>query len=386
MNQEFSNENILNEAFNNFFPLDNVRNLSNIRKLTLDPVVGYFTNRFPVEFLHALGFHPSRMVSDGTEDHGAKDEYIQTFSCSWLTSIFESHLRDKINYDALVFSTGTCDSLQNMSDIWIKALPDTKAYHFAFPVRTSGNLTNQYFNNELVSISKQICESLEIAYNYDQLPNSVKLFNKKRLLIQKVYEKLIDYQIPYNLLFKLLIIADLTTVEYSIQLFEAFLSDIDKAKYPLREKTSVKIAVIGSMFDNIGLFEKIPILNNSVVVDDLSYGTRNNFFIIEETNNPDDQLDLLVSAYLNKVPDSTIYDMSRRAEHLVNIVNNFKVKGVIMLLQKWCDPEGFEFVELQKKLKNINIPFTVIDVDSSLSNLGQLQTRVEAFIEMVGED
>ena len=62
-------------------------------------------------------------------------------------------------------------------------------------------------------------------------------------------------------------------------------------------------------------------------------------------------------AYLERTPDATAYDMEKRLNGLENLIHNHKVDGVILLGVKFCDPDTFEFVPIQNKLKDLDIPY-----------------------------
>ncbi|UCE14427.1 MAG: 2-hydroxyacyl-CoA dehydratase, partial [Candidatus Heimdallarchaeota archaeon] len=101
------------------------------------PLIGYFTNRIPVEILHALNTSPIRILSLGSSIQGASERYIQVFACSWLRHIIDSGLSKGFKaLDGIIFSAGTCDSLQNVSDIWRKIFPNQWVYNLTFPVLT----------------------------------------------------------------------------------------------------------------------------------------------------------------------------------------------------------------------------------------------------------
>ena len=115
---------------------------------------GYFTNKTPIELLHALGLVPTRIIAAKHPElrQGASERYIQAFGCSWLRRIIDIGLAD--GYSALagvLFSTGTCDSLQNVSDIWKKTFPEQLTYSLTFPVHHT-IAAEIYFKNELEAV------------------------------------------------------------------------------------------------------------------------------------------------------------------------------------------------------------------------------------------
>jgi benzoyl-CoA reductase/2-hydroxyglutaryl-CoA dehydratase subunit BcrC/BadD/HgdB len=50
-----------------------------------------------------------------------------------------------------------------------------------------------------------------------------------------------------------------------------------------------------------------------------------------------------------------------------------------------CDYWGFEQVNLSKYLKKNNLPHLALEIEYIPGGVGQLKTRVQAFLESIGE-
>jgi len=66
------------------------------------------------------------------------------------------------------------------------------------------------------------------------------------------------------------------------------------------------------------------------------------------------------------------------------MVRDFKVDGVILERLAFCDHWGFEQSTIENDLRESNIPFLILDREYILSGVGQLRTRVQAFLETLG--
>jgi benzoyl-CoA reductase/2-hydroxyglutaryl-CoA dehydratase subunit BcrC/BadD/HgdB len=73
-----------------------------------------------------------------------------------------------------------------------------------------------------------------------------------------------------------------------------------------------------------------------------------------------------------------------RVERLVELVKDYKADGVIHCALSFCDPYAVEANRVEKVLKEENIPLLKIETGYDQEDAGQLKTRVEAFIEMLG--
>lgn len=352
---------------------DTLEELKNLRK----PLIGYFTNRIPVEILHALNLLPTRILSIGHSVKGGSERYIQIYACSWLRQIIDIGLAQGYKaLDGLIFSGGTCDSLQNFSDIWKKVFPDQWTYNLTFPVLTDSKLACDYLQNEF----ETLIENLSAQFLHDQpeirLSHSIKLYNFKRANLFKLANFVSERKIKYSTLAKLLLISDVLPIEKINDVLSREVNEIDESSMGKIPNTP-RILLVGGMFDNYKLLE-VPEFDY-IVADDLSFGTRNFNFQIPENS----FLERYTEFYLDRIPDPTAFDMDRRISSLEESIKGHKIDGVVLLGQKWCDPDAFEFVPIQNRLKDLEIPFLNIETTPDLSNLQQIQTRLSAFIEML---
>ena len=72
-----------------------------------------------------------------------------------------------------------------------------------------------------------------------------------------------------------------------------------------------------------------------------------------------------------------------RLDYLNELIKEYAVDGIIYLTLKYCDPFLYEAVLFRDKLEVGGVPSTLLEVDHNLSGLGQLRTRIQAFVEML---
>ncbi len=73
-----------------------------------------------------------------------------------------------------------------------------------------------------------------------------------------------------------------------------------------------------------------------------------------------------------------------RMEKLVQLVREYNADGVVHCTLSFCDPYAVEANRVEKVLKKENIPLLKIETGYDQEDTGQLKTRIEAFIEMLG--
>jgi benzoyl-CoA reductase/2-hydroxyglutaryl-CoA dehydratase subunit BcrC/BadD/HgdB len=72
-----------------------------------------------------------------------------------------------------------------------------------------------------------------------------------------------------------------------------------------------------------------------------------------------------------------------RLDHATEMFQGYKADGVIHYSLQFCQPYIMESMPVEKALEAKNIPTLRIETDYSMEDVGQLKTRVEAFIEQL---
>ena len=116
----------------------------------------------------------------------------------------------------------------------------------------------------------------------------------------------------------------------------------------------------------------------------MSFGTIEMWVDVDEKEN--DPLTALARYY---VTDSLshpriVEDQARRSDIIKRLIEDFRVDGVVGLRIPFCDDWGMEEFMLGQDLEKEGIPHLRVDKEYILSGLGQLKTRIQAFLEMIG--
>jgi benzoyl-CoA reductase/2-hydroxyglutaryl-CoA dehydratase subunit BcrC/BadD/HgdB len=109
-------------------------------------------------------------------------------------------------------------------------------------------------------------------------------------------------------------------------------------------------------------------------------GTRN--LTNESGESVDEILDAIVDRYF-KVDCAIFTPNPERLDHIQQMVTEYGADGVIHYGLQFCQPYLMESIPIEKALEEINIPCLRIETDYSMEDVGQLKTRVEAFIEQL---
>jgi benzoyl-CoA reductase/2-hydroxyglutaryl-CoA dehydratase subunit BcrC/BadD/HgdB len=69
----------------------------------------------------------------------------------------------------------------------------------------------------------------------------------------------------------------------------------------------------------------------------------------------------------------------------LRLVADLRIDGIIFYTLKFCDPFLYDVPVLRSELAARGIPSLVLEGDYTPGTLGRVKTRIQAFIEMLGE-
>jgi benzoyl-CoA reductase/2-hydroxyglutaryl-CoA dehydratase subunit BcrC/BadD/HgdB len=111
-------------------------------------------------------------------------------------------------------------------------------------------------------------------------------------------------------------------------------------------------------------------------------GTRN---LTEDSGkNLDELMEAITDRYF-KVDCAIFTPNQDRSDHIVEMAKAYGADGVIHYGLQFCQPYIMESIPVENKLEKLGIPCMRIETDYGMEDVGQLKTRVEAFIEQISD-
>jgi len=96
----------------------------------------------------------------------------------------------------------------------------------------------------------------------------------------------------------------------------------------------------------------------------------------------EDLMEAIVDRYF-EVDCAVFTPNTDRLDHIEEMVKTYKADGVIHYGLQFCQPYLMESIPVEKALEEKHIPTLRIETDYSMEDVGQLKTRIEAFIEQL---
>lgn len=353
-------------------------------------IIGYICSFVPVEIITAAGCVPFRIRGSVHEPITKGDTDLETIACPFFRSCFDLAVKGMYDFLAGSVVPHGCDSMTRTYSVWKYTL-GLPYSHFINVPHTLSESSMQFFIAELSTFTKSLGRFAGKDISDDDLREAIILHNENRTKAKALYElrKPDPPIISGTELTKILTVGASLPVSESNELFDAVLEQFRHRKESPFKKAP-RILVDGPCVDNIELVKLIEDIGANVVVDTLCNGTRDNWPFTEVGGDP---MDALADRYLEKVNCPRTYrqnegqsfqdDIRSRFGDIGFFAKEFKVDGAILYIYKYCDPFGFEVPARKAYFESIKVPLLYLEDEYSAGTIGQLKTRVQAFLEMI---
>ena len=346
-------------------------------------VIGYFCSSMPEEIITAAGMLPFRVRGTGSESTELADTYFSSINCTFCRHAFNMALKGEYEFlDGLVMFN-SCDNVRRIYDHWTQQL-STPFTHFMTLPRKAEPPQVEFFRGELEILKECIETHFGVRITDDNLREAIQVHNRSRRLMRDLYELRKRDRPPITGTETLALPVAATAMPKAR--FNELLTDLlDELKDAEgKEGYRARLLVLGGVLDDPRYMEVIESQGGLVVTDSLCFGTRN--FWVDVDESAEDPLLALAQYYVADRPSCprTFGLHEGRAEYLRKMIEDFGVQGVIFERLTFCDVWGFEAFPLSNDFAEWGVPVLSLDREYTLGAVGQLRTRVQAFLESLG--
>lgn len=359
-------------------------------------IIGYPCIYVPLEMITALDLVPYRIYGDIREPVTEADRGLQTAFCPIMRSAFDLGLKGKYDFLDGFVAAHSCDPQEKCMRVWMSLIryPYT---HFLDVPGTLHEGSWEYFKGQLTALKKTLESFTGRVITRTRLGEAMEAHNLQRALVRELY----DLRKPDPPLISgaetLQVVKALTSipVEEGNELLRQVITEVKQRKDGPQKKPA-RLLVWGNTMDDIAHVETIEGNEANIVMDDHCGGSRAYRTDVELT---EDLLDGLTDYYLVKlIPPRTFReavhgetrkdwaaDLESRFGYIGEYIKGWDVNGVIMQLVRYCDPHGFEQPAIKDYFDSHGIPNTYLEHDYSEGALAPLRTRVQGFLEVIGQ-
>jgi len=353
-------------------------------------VAGYYCTYVPEELLHAAGFLPFRIRSTGAKDTDLADVYMVRFTCSFVRASLNLALKGYYDFLDCFVVCNSCDHSRRMFELFdLKVFnrddfkKDVKKYYISVP-HVITNVGFDWYLGEIIAFKKRMEKDFKIKIEDNDLINAIQIYNKNREFLRKIHQYRLtkEPKLTGTDFLKIVMANASVPKNYANQELERVL-EILKDSPGIGVQGKKRLMLVGSVIDNVEFVELIEKSGAMVISDFLCFGLR----ACSDDINFDDNESALTSiarrTYFRTSCPRMMNDHERRLQDLLNEIKNSKIDGVILQRINNCDLHGCDNMLYMHELKELGIPVLNIDREWYQSDYTRLQTRIEAFIEML---
>ena len=341
----------------------------------------------PQEILYAADVLPVRLRATGCEDYSEAEVWMSSFSCSFAKSILQYFIDGVYELDGLVTSDG-CMQAVRIYDNW-KAYSQANGKEQTIieigAPRMNSATTKLYYKEELKILAAELEKLSGNKLTDEKLLKSIALYNEARGLVKQVLElQKAEHPVITGTEALTIMLAETNMpIEEYIELLKAFLADVQN-RTPVADYRA-RIMIIGSALDNPAYVKAIEDKGGLVVADALCFGSMT--FGDELKPDKDDIIGSIANYYLDRIVCPRMIDnRAQLHDFVVKKALEYKVDGLIYEKMQNCECWGGENTYLEPALKEAGVPVLYLEREEKLANIGQLEIRAEAFIEMIEKE
>ena len=342
-------------------------------------VVGYFSPDIPVEILEAAGLLAYDMRGTGALGTEYADAYFRQLTCEFTRTTFNQIMAKEYAFldGAVVYNC--CDHLRRIFDNW-KPLEHCPAYHFVYLPKKCDAVTYPIFQEEIDRLIAATEAHFGVKITDESLRKAIDEANTTRALLRELYALRAEPEVRIDgseVVSVLTAGGSIPRAEYNALLRE-LIDALKQSEDVVRPRR--RLMFLSGHADKPELIEALESQGGIVVMDQAAMGIK---FAAVDVDAGGDALEAIKQHYFSKRPHQPriFGSQDERMGDVLKAIEAYKVDGVISARLTMCDVWAFEQYMLNDLFDEKDIPHLALEVNYILDGLGQIRTRVQAFVE-----
>lgn len=351
------------------------------------PVIGAYCTYFPQEIAMAMGAVTVGLCSTSDETIPIAEKDLPKNLCPMVKASYGFAVTDKcpfFYFSDMVLAETTCDGKKKMYEL----MGELKHCHIMqLPPGRYGKGALEFWKQEVISVKEDLEQFYGITITEQKIRDAIHLRNRERKAVLDFFEVARLKPSPIT---GYEIMTVISSNEFSPDLEEkiaylekrtAELKNLYEREYkgkPSRPRILITGCPVTGVMDKV--IKRIEEMGADVVGYENCCGPREKKDPIDETKDP---ITAIAEKYL-RVNCSVMSPNPGRLEALGTQIDEYQVDGVVEVLLQACHTFAIEsdavktFVTREK-----NIPYLALTTDYSTADQGQIDTRLNAFVEML---
>lgn len=354
-------------------------------------VVGLYCAYMPTELAWAAGSIPVGLCATNPAPIPKAEEVLPPNLCPMVKSSYGFAITETCPFfffsDCIVGET-TCDGKKKMFEMLGELKP---MYVMNLPNKSDTREALGLWTAEIRNTRAFIEEQVGTKITDDALRAAIKTTNRQRSLMKQVFECAKVQPPPFSglelnsVLFASIFQIDQDQTINNLEgLLEEVKIDAEASKSPFPPNVR-RILMAGCPVGHGSekVLKLIEECGAAVVCSEACSGMRGIDTLVDEDESKD-PIVALAERYLG-IPCSCMTPNKGRLEMIDRLIREYRVDGVVELVWRACHTYNVEAYKVEQYIsKEFGLPYLYIETDYSESDTGQLRTRIEAFLEMVG--
>lgn len=352
-------------------------------------VAGVFCTYTPLELVYAADMIPVSLCATTEDSIKYSEADLPKNLCPLIRSSYGFAVSDTCPYfyfSDIIIGETTCDGKKKMYEL----MSDFKNVHIMqLPQNNTDPISLKLWINEIYKLKRVLEENFDVEITDEKLKKAIKDGNEERKNLRKFFElgKLNpsplsgvtmsstqdSFGFNFNRKEKNEMIVKKTQEIYEIW----------EKEFKNKKERKPRILITGCPVG--GVREKILTTIEKAGADIVAYencsGVREKLTLIDETiENP---IEAIAKKYLN-ISCSVMSPNKKRFEDLDMLIDEYQIDAVIEIVLQACHTFAIESTKVKKFVtEKKHKPYIYIESDYSMNDIGQISTRIEAFLEMI---
>ncbi len=352
--------------------------------------VGWFCTYTPEEVIRAAGFVPYRLLPR-EDSRGSTEDILPPNICPYVRKVLNEIKNGDYPGDmqGLVIAH-SCNAMMHLYNALREESVDFFVYLLEVPRKRDAGAC-EFFAQEMAHLADFLGEQGN-PVNTKTLREALEQYQKRNRLIAELQEFLPHLKEDYPLgVYSLAAEASTSSPgEFSRKACRT-LEEIKKQHQGNLKGNGSPVFILTGGIPPRGLVEILSENDNLELYPEICSGIRylqkqlpdwsTSFTAGDPGREP--LLEKLARSYLDKPPCPRLFDYNLREKFYRRLLDEMEVKGVVYHDLLFCDLGHYDYLMLKDILEAREIPFLKVSTELGQEDLGQLKTRVEAFMEIM---
>lgn len=347
------------------------------------PVIGIFCTFFPQELAMAMGAAVVSLCATSDETIPAAELDLPKNLCPLIKSSYGFGKTDKcpfFYFSDLVVGETTCDGKKKMYEY----LGQFKPVHVMQLPNQVSEEGIAFYRNEIVKMKEKLETFFEVTITEDDIRKAIKVKNEERSAIKRLYSVMKNDPAPISGedLMNTLVGTTFNFERESIPAqMDTLIEKIEKEGNKEGKKPRILVTGCPMGGGTMKVIKAIEEAGAVVVAYDNCTGAK----AVEENVDESiaDVYEALARKYMN-IGCSVMSPNNNRLKLISELIDDYKVDGVVDMELHACHTYNVEKLTVERFVtEEKNIPYIQVETDYSQSDIGQLKTRLAAFVEIL---